>query len=434
MTEKPKFAADILALGFGTTVAMWFVGYLCRMPSIVAPSPLVFALMMGCLVAGGFCAGRYTHRGWLGGIYAGLTAGVLNLLILGSFISDAAEGTAPKAGLWLPGWLFLAAVAGLAGSMAGSTSHRETPTWIWTATLTKVAAAATFLLIIAGGLVTSSGSGLAVVDWPNSFGYNMFLYPLSRMTGGIYYEHAHRLFGSLVGLTTVCVALHLFWVEDRKWVKILAGIAVLAVIAQGIMGGLRVTGRFTLSTSAEDTSPKLILALIHGVFGQLFLAGMACLAVVTSVSWKGGRSAPKSERRHLDQRLSLALFILFITQVLLGALQRHYKIALLPHIYMAAAILLLALVVGVRVWGLYPGQTMLQRFGGVLIVGVSIQVGLGFLALIATVPKINGQSVGTTNLEILVPTVHQAVGAILLATSGGLALWTHCETRSTEGR
>ena len=76
----------------------------------------------------------------------------------------------------------------------------------FTAVHANVTVAATFLLVVAGGLVTSNEAGLAVVDWPNSFGYNMFLYPLAKMTGGIYYEHAHRLYGSLVGLTTIVLA------------------------------------------------------------------------------------------------------------------------------------------------------------------------------------------------------------------------------------
>ncbi|MBW7939502.1 MAG: COX15/CtaA family protein, partial [Candidatus Omnitrophica bacterium] len=140
--------------------------------------------------------------------------------------------------------------------------------------LVVVGVAATFLLIIVGGLVTSNDAGLAVVDWPNSFGYNMFLYPLSRMTGGIYYEHAHRLFGSLVGITTLVITFHLFRVDQRKWVKNFSLLVLAVVIAQGILGGLRVTGKFTLATSPEEVAPSLTLALVHGVLGQFFLGLM----------------------------------------------------------------------------------------------------------------------------------------------------------------
>ena len=60
----------------------------------------------------------------------------------------------------------------------------------WWAVLTAML---TFVLLCSGGLVTSHGAGMAVPDWPNSFGYNMFLFPVSRWVGGIFYEHTHRL-------------------------------------------------------------------------------------------------------------------------------------------------------------------------------------------------------------------------------------------------
>ena len=128
---------------------------------------------------------------------------------------------------------------------------------VWTALFSKVGVAATFLLVVAGGLVTSNEAGLAVVDWPNSFGSNMFLFPLARMTGGIYYEHAHRLFGALVGLTTIVLAVRLWRYDNRGWLKRLSLVAVVLVIVQGSLGGLRVTGGFTMSTSEADMAPTL---------------------------------------------------------------------------------------------------------------------------------------------------------------------------------
>ena len=75
-----------------------------------------------------------------------------------------------------------------------------------------------------------------MADWPTSYGYNMFLYPFSRMTGGIYYEHAHRLLGALVGLTTLSLAVHLAMVETRPFVKRMGAAAVVLVVVQGILG------------------------------------------------------------------------------------------------------------------------------------------------------------------------------------------------------
>ena len=71
-----------LAIGFGTTVAMWAVGYVSRLPPAVVPNWALFGLLLGCIVAGGFLAGRHSPRGWRAGAYAGLTAGFLNLIIL----------------------------------------------------------------------------------------------------------------------------------------------------------------------------------------------------------------------------------------------------------------------------------------------------------------------------------------------------------------
>jgi len=289
LSERNRGGVDVLTLGFGTTVAMWLAGYLCRLPAVVLPSPVVLVLMLGCLIGGGYVAGACSSRGIKGGIYGALLAAALNLLILGSLLSgETPNSIHPGAILWLPGWFILAAALGALGAQIGVHHPHLPKVENWTGLLVLIGVVATFLLIIVGGLVTSNDAGLAVVDWPNSFGYNMFLYPLSRMTGGIYYEHAHRLFGSLVGLTTLVITVHLFRTESRKGIKILTGCILAAVIFQGILGGLRVTGRFTLSTSQADVAPSLTLAVVHGVVGQVFLGMLTTLAVFTSTAWLRG--------------------------------------------------------------------------------------------------------------------------------------------------
>src|SRR5512139_2716975 len=108
----------------------------------------------------------------------------------------------------------------------------------WAHALALTTATATLLLIFVGGVVTNTGSGLAVPDWPTTFGYNMFLYPWSKMIGGIFFEHSHRLVASTVGLLTIALALAFWFYEQRRWLRWL-GIAALAlVIAQGVLGGL----------------------------------------------------------------------------------------------------------------------------------------------------------------------------------------------------
>jgi cytochrome c oxidase assembly protein subunit 15 len=102
-------------------------------------------------------------------------------------------------------------------------------------------AGATFLLIGLGGLVTSHQAGLAVPDWPTSYGYNMFLFPVHFWQANIFYEHTHRLLASFVGLLTGVLAVWLWLREPRRWLRWLGVAAFFAVVLQGVLGGLRVT-------------------------------------------------------------------------------------------------------------------------------------------------------------------------------------------------
>src|SRR3954464_13629346 len=104
----------------------------------------------------------------------------------------------------------------------------------------KVVCASTVILIVAGGLVTSTGSGLSVPDWPTSYGWNMFTFPMRHMVGGIFYEHGHRLIASTVGFLTIIRAAWTWRVEPRRWVRMLGLSALGAVILQGVLGGITV--------------------------------------------------------------------------------------------------------------------------------------------------------------------------------------------------
>src|SRR6476619_1904800 len=110
--------------------------------------------------------------------------------------------------------------------------------WLHRVALLNVCA--TFPLIFMGGLVTSHGAGMSVPDWPNSYGYNMFLFPPRFWVGGSLYEHTHRLMGTVVGLLSIILAICAWKWEKRIWVRNLALAVLLAVILQGVLGGLRV--------------------------------------------------------------------------------------------------------------------------------------------------------------------------------------------------
>jgi cytochrome c oxidase assembly protein subunit 15 len=425
----PPAARDAIAfyapaLGLGTAVTMWALAYLCRLPVVMAPAWLLLVLLLTAVVAWGWTTGRLTAGGWRAGAAVGFTAAMVNLLVLGSLLtSDQPNRVVPSALWWVPGSLVtvagLAAVASVLASRRRGATARPAADWI--ALLSKVTVGATFLLVVAGGLVTSAESGLAVVDWPNTFGYSMFLYPLSRMTGGVYYEHAHRLFGSLVGLTTVVLALQLLRGDRRPEVRRAGLVAVVVVVAQGVLGGLRVTGRFTFSTAAEDMAPSLVLAAVHGVLGQLFLALVVGLAVVTSRLWKGSQPPTAHPAAASDRVLAPLLMAVLVVQLAFGAVQRHFAQGLMVHITMAVVVTVLALAVGARAWGLYEGGRPLPALGRWLMGTVAVQVALGIAALATTQGRAVVGAPGT--LEITVATAHQACGALLLGLAVATWLW-----------
>ncbi len=383
---------------------MWAVGYAGRLPAVRLPSPLLLGLLLLCLVGCGVALGRFAGCGWQQGAVAGALAGLLNTRVLGGILAGGRPSSGvPSAAIWLPGSVLLAALLSAAGAAAfvpGGARPRE-----WSGALVKVATGAALLLLAVGGVVTSAGAGLAVLDWPRTFGYNMFLYPLSRMTGGIYYEHAHRLFGALVGLTTLVMAVQLQWIESRRAVRALAWAIVAAVVAQGIVGGLRVTGT------------SLALAMAHGVLAHIVLAGLVALSAFTSVAWRAAPARAASNAAFADRLLGLLLLLLLAGQLVLGAAQRHFDALLLVHaVFGVGLVAPLAVHVGFRAWGMHGDRPLLRGLGLALILAVGTQVVLGLSAWAA-----KGQ--GGTAPAIAIATLHQWFGAVLLGLAVLLFVW-----------
>jgi heme a synthase len=129
---------------------------------------------------------------------------------------------------------------------------------------------ATFILLCSGGIVTSKGVGMSVPDWPTTYGYNMFLFPISGWVGGIFYEHSHRLIASGVGLMTMILAASMLNCEPRRWVKTLGVVAFLAVCIQGLLGGMRV------SLYKDE------LGIFHGMLAQSFFCLLGIITIATS--------------------------------------------------------------------------------------------------------------------------------------------------------
>ena len=144
----------------------------------------------------------------------------------------------------------------------------------WLTRFAILTAIATLCLISLGGLVTSHSVGMSVPDWPTTYGYNMFFFPFSKWVGGVFYEHSHRLAASAVGFLTVILAVWLWLKEERRWLRGLGILALLAVILQGLLGGLRVRWM-------QDE-----LGIFHAALAQLFFVLVCSIALFSSRRWQ----------------------------------------------------------------------------------------------------------------------------------------------------
>ena len=264
--------------------------------------------------------------------------------------------------------------------------------------LAVVAAFATFLLLTVGGFVTSLDAGMVFIDWPLSDGS---INPEGwTRDPDMLSEHGHRILGALVGMLTIAVAVTLQRSDPRRPVRVLGWVALVAVIAQGVLGGLRVT-----EVSAE-------LALLHGCTGQLYFCLMVALAYLTS------RDAlrtpePGPDTRSLSVTAAAVLFVVFM-QVVLGAQLRHINGPVQFHIFGAI------LVAGSILWLL--SKTLLGHGGRraltlpVLFLAALLlaQVALG----LTSAAVLRAYAGGEPSLaQVLLPSFHQACGALMLATS-----------------
>jgi cytochrome c oxidase assembly protein subunit 15 len=306
---------------------------------------------------------------------------------------------------------------------------------------------ATLLLICSGGMVTSKGVGLAVPDWPTTFGYNMFLFPVSKWIGGVLFEHTHRLIASTVGFLTIILAIWIWRVEDRSTVKTLGLLAVAAVILQGILGGLRVT-------MLKDQ-----IGIFHACLAQAFLGLLVLIAIVTTNFWRAlnlnALSIQVSEKLSLLRRIAIGTTIVIYVQLALGATMRHQHkdLAILdfptangawiPDTSTAALVKInawrdaraLSDVDGFQIW-----LQMVHRFVAVVIGVAVIIFGVRVLRYAREINALRRLSTGWVILFFVqftlgawtiwsnkaadVATTHVAVGAIML--SFGVSAWAIC--------
>ncbi|RMF79814.1 MAG: hypothetical protein D6744_08815 [Planctomycetota bacterium] len=357
-----------------------------------------------CVLGGGWLAARYGRRGARTSMWAGALCGVLNLLILGAVLKSlSSENFVRYAAIWAPTSIIATAIVALIGGLLAGRGAATGAAVNWRCAFACVAAGATLLLLSAGGAVTGAEAGLAVPDWPSSFGYNMFLYPLAKMTGGVYFEHAHRLLGSLVGLTTVLLALYVWWTDPRGWVRGFAWVCVGAVIVQGVLGGFRVS------------ELSLTLAMVHGALGQVFFCALVTMAVLTSRAWQSSVTVLPTATVERDRTIGVVAFAAMFLQLIFGVLLRHagdsLTWALHLHLTFAVVAAGCAGLYLLRVWGRGTSASPARRAAGVAGCVLILQLLLGFAAL-AGVLIDTGQPHWA---QILATTLHQTVGAVLLA-------------------
>jgi cytochrome c oxidase assembly protein subunit 15 len=265
-------------------------------------------------------------------------------------------------------------------------------------------ACCTLLLVVAGGLVTSRDAGLSVPDWPLSYGKLM-----PKMEGGILYEHGHRMIATMVGMFTIVSLVWIFLADRRRWLRILAVIALLAVILQGVLGGLTVLLLLPWYISSS-----------HATLAQLFFSTTVAMALFTSRRWLAGPSIVPEDAANPLRGLSLAAPICVICQLFLGAAARHKAIGSIYHICAAPFVTGVILWLSMRIL-LHYGQNRELRFGSVLLLSITlVQVFLGVGAFMTRVAYVD--AIQPMPLMVTFTVLHVATGALTLAASVILAI------------
>jgi cytochrome c oxidase assembly protein subunit 15 len=288
-----------------------------------------------------------------------------------------------------------------------------TPYNSWHHRIAIFIACVTFLVIVAGALVTSEDAGLSVPDWPTSYGHLLKLPP---WVGGIVYEHSHRMIASFTGMCTIVIAFWTWFVDRRRWMKYLAFGALGTIIAQGILGGV---------TVLHFLPPAVSTA--HATVGQTFFCIAVAIAVFTGRRWVEEVPQPTADHGH-PKLLVLcwySILILYI-QLIFGAMFRHHGMSWAPHVINALSVALILTWTGVRAITQFSRTDAIRRPAVLLLFLLIVQVFLGFAAFFTRVVHVPGISPDDSYM-VLSTVTHVAVGALLLATTVVLTVqvWRH---------
>jgi len=273
-------------------------------------------------------------------------------------------------------------------------------------------AGATFCLIIAGALVTSHDAGLATPDWPLSNGQ---LFP--KMVGNLFWEHGHRMVATTVGLLTIGLLLYIRVREKRQWVLRLGVFALLAVVAQGLLGGLTVKLMLPLPVSTA-----------HATLAQLFFCTTVSLAVFTSRSWMEAPALSAEEGTAPLRYLCTAALVTILLQLIIGATLRHSATwdqapsteLILVHIGGAFAVVVALGIATLTVLRRHNGKRFLTRPAMVALTLLFVQLFLGVAAYITRLHSPSDPQ--PLNPMVGITVAHVACGALVFATTIVLTL------------
>jgi heme a synthase len=289
---------------------------------------------------------------------------------------------------------------------------------------TRLVAISTAVLIFAGGLVTSTGSGLSVPDWPNTYGHFMFTFPFDKMVGGIRFEHSHRLIASTVGFLILVLAFWLWRAEPRAWVRRLGYIALAAVITQGILGGI------TVLWYLPDP-----ISIAHASLAQIVFCLTAAIALFMSRGWAQAAATPPVDDAVLRKLAVVTTGWLYV-QILLGATMRHTEAGLaIPDFPLAFGHLIpphwdpkIAIHFAHRVGALIASVLILATTGHVVYHhrrrGELLRPSILLLVLLAAQITLGAYTI-LTEKHYIINSLHVITGASVLVTSLVLALRSH---------
>lgn len=280
-------------------------------------------------------------------------------------------------------------------------------------------AVATFVVIIAGALVTSEDAGLSVPDWPTSYGH---LIKLPPWVGGIVFEHSHRMIAWFTGMCTVVIAFWTLFVERRRWMKVLAFAALGTIIVQGVLGGI---------TVLHFLPPAVSTA--HSAVGQTFFAIAVLIAVFTSRRWveESPQLVPDTGHPKLLVLCLYSIFILYV-QLILGAMFRHHGMPWWPHVVNAASVTVLLGWTGIRAIRGFRNVPAILRNAMIMVHLLAIQLLLGYGAYYTRI-VLGADAPGPDFITVLATVTHVAVGALLLASTAVLTIqvWRNVATVQT---